>query len=121
MKMYILTRCDIGINVTPSYIAVQSAHAAVGVCMDNPGHPIISEWYGKHLTMILLAVKDEDELLFWKRRLDEEGIVNHMFIEPDIGDRPTSLACCPRVDQEDIFSSLKLLKISPAPAAVAIR
>lgn len=116
MKCYILSRKDLA----PSYIAVQSCHAAAGLCMEHRDNPLVNEWYKNHLTMILLGVKDEKELFFWKRRLEQEGIVNHMFIEPDIGDRPTSLACCPREDQEHMFSSLRLLKVSTEPSQLVV-
>jgi len=64
-------------------------------------------WFKDHKTMVLLGVKDEDELLYESNNLSLKDIPHRIFHEPDINQH-TAVAIHPNVSGE-LFNHLKLL------------
>jgi len=95
MKMYVLVRKDL----PRSYQAVQGAHAVAEYLLTHE-----TGW--NNGTMVMLEVSDECMLIDQSKRLVEGNINHSVFIEPDIGDEATALAC---VCDGKLFSNLKLL------------
>lgn len=96
MKLYVLTRKDI----PPSYQAVQSGHAVAQFLKDNPN----TQWANG--TLVYLGVSNLQSLEKWISKLDSMEIPYSLFIEPDIGDQPTSLAT---LGNDILYKNLKLL------------
>jgi hypothetical protein len=55
----------------------------------------------------MLAVTGVQELWQWKERLDQEQVMNSVFIEPDVGDLATAIAALPA--EGGLFGDLPLL------------
>ena len=96
MKLYVLTRRDLPV----SYQAVQSGHAVAQYLKDNPNTP----W--ENGTLVYLGVPDLPSLEKWMWKLDTKGVSYSTFIEPDIGNQPTSFAT---LDNGHLFKKLRLL------------
>lgn len=79
--MYVLVRNDLG----KSYKFVQGFHALAQWMIDFPG-----TW--KNSTIVILNVRDENELFFIGEKLKMLGINYSTFNEPDIGNELTSIA-----------------------------
>jgi hypothetical protein len=68
--------------------------------------------------LIVLAAKNENELIRIKSRLEEAGIDHWAFTEPDIGNQITSIATGPiRGHQRSFFKKYRLLQAPKALAA----
>lgn len=96
-KMYCIIRKDMG----SSYRACQGGHAIAQYFIDHGMH---DAW--DNGTMIYLRAHDEDHLLEIKDNLSKDGIKHSIFIEPDLGDQHTALAC---IDTGERFKNLALL------------
>lgn len=70
--------------------------------------PEVDDWVRRHKTMVVLGVKNEQELERWERGLKARGIPFSTFVEPDIGDRKTAMAIHPMADPR-LFKRLQLL------------
>lgn len=79
-----------------SYRAVQAGHAVAQYMLKFPD----SEWKNQYL--IYLKV---DDILFWKSKLDLLNKQYAEFIEPDVGNKITAIAC---LDDGKIFKKLEL-------------
>ena len=93
-RLYVLVRKDL----PESYRSVQAGHA-------------VAEWLlcdqtWKNETLVYLGVKDENELMSWKERLDFKNKKYAAFREPDIGNQLTAIAS---VNDGRIFKNLDLL------------
>ena len=95
MKMYVLVRSDLSV----SQQAVQAGHAVAELIL----HGLQKNW---NKTLIYLRVKDEDELIRWKEKIEFRNKEYAEFREPDIGNQLTAIAC---VDDGKMFSKLSLL------------
>lgn len=65
------------------------------------------EWAREHKTLVVLGVRDQEELMWWSNKLHHTGAKCAMFIEPDDGVGPTALACLP--EDSKTFRDLRLL------------
>ena len=89
-------------NLNLAYQGVQSLHAACLWLLDNKDQ---QTWNNQ--TVVVLEV---DNVERWKEKLDMLGIDNSPFIEPDIGNVMTAVAC--QHDRHSIFRKLKLMGAS---------
>ena len=98
MKLYILTRRDIGIK----YAGVQAGHALAQWMLENPTQA--KEW--NNGTLVYLSVSCEEDLKAWGKNLDELGISWSGFREPDIGNELTAIST---YGNGELYMELKLL------------
>ena len=96
-KLYVLVRKDL----TPSYRAVQAGHAVAEWVLRHQGQ---KDW--DNGTLVYLGVENKESLECWTMKLDMKGLEWTGFIEPDIGDQMTAIAC---LSDGKVFSNLKLL------------
>jgi len=96
-KLYILTRTDLRGVSSPG---VQAGHAIAQYLIENPN----TEW--DNGTLIYLGISCEDELEYWKDKLNWKGLTYAEFREPDINNELTAIACCTNTK---IFGKLRLL------------
>lgn len=106
--VYIFVREDL----SPSQMAVQSCHAAIEATRAfAPGQD------QEHPHLVLLSVKNEDELLKAYERLQHYGIQVAKFQEPDRNNETTAIATAPipgDSEQRRLFRNYKLLNLDPA-------
>lgn len=81
-KLYVLIRKDL----SKSQQAVQGGHAVAKYVLRDQG----LRWVNG--TLVYLAVKNEDDLRHWEKKLKERGRMYVTFREPDIGYQRTALA-----------------------------
>jgi len=79
---------------------VQGAHALAQFALNHPEK--FSEWGNK--TIVFLGIRNLIEMRFWMRKLFEEKKVCIGFMEPDIDNQITGIAC---YDTGEIFKKLK--------------
>ena len=94
-KLYILINKELG-----SYGSIQGGHAVAEWLLQ---HGQGSEW--RNGTLIYLGVDNEEVLKNWTFKLDKNNMQWTGFIEPDIGNKMTAIAC---LTDSKIFSKLKL-------------
>jgi peptidyl-tRNA hydrolase len=99
-RMYVLVRQDID----PGYQIPQSIHAKDAFTHDYP--EIENRWYKESNTLVVLGVKDEEELLFWTSRAKQENLKTSLFYEPDV-DQYTALAIEPGNRTTELLKTLK--------------
>lgn len=88
-KLYIVTREDI----SPGLQAVQSCHALRQFVAENP---MIDEmWYKNSNYIVLLSVKNEDELLMLLQDCRTLHIAVSHYAEPDLDNAVTAIAIAP--------------------------
>lgn len=95
LKMYVLVRNDLD----TMYAGVQGIHAVSAFY--EKGND--TDWHNS--TVVVLAVKNENELLHWCWKLDKAKKFWSGFNEPDLEGELTSIAC---VDTGEIFRKLPL-------------
>ncbi len=95
MKLYVLIRNDL----SSSQQAVQGGHVVAKFASKRPD----INW--DRQTFVYLKVS-QYQLKKYLHRLSMDGIFHEKFIEPDIGNQLTSIAC---LDQNDSFKGLNLL------------
>jgi hypothetical protein len=100
--VYVLIRRDIPIE----HQLTQACHAALEIGLRCKNTGVIS-------SLITLAVPDARYLLEWKKKLDLEGVLHHLFYEPDVhADGPmgwTALATEPLCGEvRNMFKKLPL-------------
>ena len=64
----------------------------------------LKEWNNN--TIVYLGVPNEYVLNLWVSKLEDKEKIYSCFIEPDLGDKITSIAC---VDTGEIFKSLRIV------------
>lgn len=96
IKMYVLVRKDL----TPIYAWVQAGHAVAQFALE---HEDIFKIWGNH-TIVYLGVPNEYVLSLWETKIKDSGKTYSKFIEPDLHDAITAIAC---VDTGEIFKNLK--------------
>jgi len=72
-----------------------------------PTHEV-QQWALDDKTVVLLGVKDEEELKEWEAKLADREVPFETFVEPDRDNEKTALAAYPTEDQK-LFKKLKLL------------
>lgn len=101
MKMFVLIRNDLK---DTAYQAVQAGHAVAQFMIKYPE----SSW--KNQTLVYVVVKNMWELEKWLFTLRSCNINHSRFIEPDLDDEITAVACVVEETDEGIFKSLNLLR-----------
>lgn len=97
-KLYVVVRGDIP---KPNQVA-QLCHGVAEWCKRWQFYGN-EEWNNQ--TVVCVRVKNLQELILWKRKLEMKGIDFAAFYEPDINDEMTVLACH---TSKNIFSKLEL-------------
>ena len=93
-RLYVLVRKDL----PESYRAVQAGHAVA--------EWLLSDQTWQNETLVYLGVKNENELMDWKERLDYKNMKYAAFREPDIGNQLTAIAT---LTEGKVFKKLKCL------------
>lgn len=101
-KFYCIVRSDL----PAGYQAVQGAHALLDFAVRYPEE--IKEWNLNSNYLIMLQVKDEEELLDFLYRANSLGIKTVGFNEPDIGNELTAIALEPGEQSRLLCSGLRL-------------
>ena len=85
-KQVIIIRQDL--KLPKGKLAVQASHASVGAMIKSHKDDI-SKWQAEGMKKIVLKVKDLDELLLYKRKAEDNGLVvslitdaGHTVVEP---------------------------------------
>ena len=97
-SLYVIVRDDLK---DIAYKAVQAGHAVAQFVLDYPQ----DDWNNDYL--IYVVVKNEQQLKFWEMKVRDKSLSFSSFIEPDLGNEMTALACYSNNDK--MFSKLKLL------------
>lgn len=84
----------------------QIIHAAIQFVNEHPEK--YKEWFELSNYVIVLAVKNEEELLQLTNKLDNKCIKYSKFYEPDIGNVLTSIAIVPGPEVKKMCSSIPL-------------
>jgi len=82
MKMYVLIRKDL----SKSQQAVQGGHAVAEYLLNY------KDIVWDNGTLVYLAIKDEDNLKDWERKLRQLNLNHSIFLEPDIDYQMTAIA-----------------------------
>ena len=101
-KLIVITRRDLTAGVQ----ATQSAHALADFIFQYP--EIASKWHEISNYLVLLSVKDKEELLSMVDKLDRKGISYTKFYEPDLNNQLTSIALQPSRESRKATSNLPL-------------
>lgn len=110
-KMVILVRKDI--KMSPAKLAVQCSHASVEAVLKSNKEKI-SEWRN-FSKKVILKVKDEEELLKFKKFADKSKLVNALIKDAGLTEIPpgtiTCLAIGPDEDRkiDNLTGKLKML------------
>lgn len=100
---YVFIRKDIPLAAQ----LVQSSHATLELGIRLPEHKKPQ----KVSSLIMLSIKDEEKLLQTKDELDERGIQNYMFYEPDYNMGYTAICTEPiYLDDRRYFKKFQLWK-----------
>lgn len=100
--MYVITRADL----TLQYQIPQAMHAALDLAAQHQNEFLF--WQKTSNTIVVLACKDEHDLIKFHERAVAKGFAVTLFREPDLGDQVTSLAIVPAVGVKKLCSSLPL-------------
>lgn len=92
--------------MSDGYQAVQPAHALAQFATEHS--QIFNNWQTKHKNLVLLAVKDQNELELLILKLLNKGIKHSVFHEPDINNEITAIAIEPNEESYKMTSSLPL-------------
>ena len=95
-KMYVLVRKDL----SKSQQAVQGGHAVAEYLL----HVHDDSW--SNGTLVYLAIRNENDLMFWEETLKHNSIDYAVFREPDIGNQLTAISV---VSDGDLFKKERLL------------
>ena len=97
MKMYVLVRKDLGMP----YKYVQGIHATSVLSSD-----FYNSCNFEKTTAIVVEVRNEKELMLWRDKMDYFKVDHSYFLEPDLNNQLTSVACLS--SDEEFFKSLPL-------------
>lgn len=95
-KLFVLVRKDMPLP----YQGVQAGHAVAQWMIENKNH----SWLNS--TLVYLNVHDLDHLEMWCKKLKSLGSNYSEFIEPDLNNERTSIAC---YSDGKVFGKLKLM------------
>jgi peptidyl-tRNA hydrolase len=88
-KLYIVVRGDL----SPGLRAAQACHAQRLFVEEHP--EVDRDWYENSNTIVILEVRDIDELMDLAFDLDARNIRFSQFDEPDLQNEPTAIAVAP--------------------------
>lgn len=89
-RLYVVTRRDLPEGPQ----AVQSCHAAIAFAIEH--RACLEAWALSSNTLVLVSVKDEDELRSLASAAEESGLLMSRFHEPDMGGSLTGIVMEPR-------------------------
>lgn len=95
LKMYVLCRKDLG----AIYGIVQGTHAVAEYLLKKE-----TKWMNG--TIVMLGVTNEYVLKKWQEKLQKNNIPFASFLEPDLGQQLTAIACV--LEDGKIFEKLRL-------------
>ena len=95
-KMYVLVRLDL----SETYRIVQGSHALAQYALDNPEN--FKTW--NNSTIVFLGVRNLIDMRQWLNDLIQKNKVFASFLEPDLDNQVTAIAC---FDTGEIFRALK--------------
>jgi peptidyl-tRNA hydrolase len=101
-KLYIITRQDL----SPGLQAAQVAHAAFMFGYEH--RPLAQAWIQESNFLIILSVKNEQELKALGDEADKQGLPVTWFTEPDIEDELTAIAIAPSPQTVELTCKLPL-------------
>ena len=101
-KLVVITRQDI----SSGYQAVQSCHAAIQFVYDHPGRA--GPWFNNSNYLVLLSVKDEEELWKLVEKADKLGLKMSLFKEPDINNQLTAICLEPSILTQKLVKNIQL-------------
>lgn len=101
-KLYIITRQDL----RPGLQAAQVAHAAFLFGYEH--RPLAQAWIQESNFLIILSVKNEEELAALGKEADQLGLPVTWFTEPDIEDQLTAIAIAPSPQTVELTAKLPL-------------
>jgi len=106
MRLYVVGRRDLSVGSQ----AAQTGHALAELCVRQRDGGLM-DWADNHKTLIIVSVKDEDELRALSKALNSAGVRVQPFFEPDMDDQMTAIAVHPSdwVDAQKKLSTLPLL------------
>lgn len=102
-KLVVITRGDL----SSGYRAVQSTHAAISFIFEHPGRA--GPWFKNSNYLILLEVKDLEELKTLIQKFQYHRLLHTVFKEPDIGNEITAVAVEPSEKTQKLVSRIPLL------------
>lgn len=94
-------------DLTDGYKAVQSAHAAINFTFEHPSRA--GPWFRDSNYLILLELKNENQLKLLIRNCEKHKLVYTVFREPDIGNQITAVAIAPSEETEKLVCKIPLL------------
>lgn len=101
-KLVVVTRKDL----TPGEQLAQTNHASIQFQHE---HPIISkDWLEKSNYIVILAAKDEQDLLRILEKSRMSNLKSSVFVEPDLNGQVTAIAIEPSEMTQKICSNLPL-------------
>jgi PTH2 family peptidyl-tRNA hydrolase len=114
LSMALLVRNDL--EMTPGKVAVQCAHAAVDCSLQARKiiPQIFEMWRNTGSRKICLAALDEEDILYWKEKCNEVGLVHSLVRDAGRTEVPsetiTVLGVGPahKTSLDDLFSNLDL-------------
>lgn len=101
-KLYVVVRGDL----KPGLMLAQSCHAAVGFRHEH--EDVAKQWIEESNYIVVLSVKNEDELYSLICKAKTLNIKVSIFREPDINNEITAIALAPGEKTKEICSKLKL-------------
>lgn len=101
-KLYVIVRNDISAGLQLS----QSCHAAIQFQYEH--QEISIEWHTNSNYIVILAAKDEQDLLRLLEKSRKLGLKSSVFVEPDFGNEVTAIAFEPSELTQKMCSNLPL-------------
>lgn len=107
LKLYILVREDLPFGL-------QAAQAVHAVCKFARDYPLrYADWFNTSNYIVLLSVRNEDQLLSWADKFWYNKIEYSIFVEPDLDEHPngkfTACAVMPMGNHRKILARLPLM------------
>ena len=102
-KLIVITRDDL----IPGAQAAQAVHAVIEFVYEHP--QVAKDWYNFSKYLVLLSVKNQNELLELVNKLDQRSISYSKFYEPDLGNELTAITLEPSKESRRVVSSLPLM------------
>jgi peptidyl-tRNA hydrolase len=102
-KFYVIVRKDLP---SKGAIVAQSCHSVAGFSRYHPS--LLQSWHDTSNYIVILEVKNQEELLSLQLKAMMEEIPNHLFREPDWNDDATALALAAGEKSSQMVRHLKL-------------
>ena len=109
-KMYVLVREDL----PRQYASVQAGHAVAklvyqwSASSQRTDTRLLEDWVNQSNVLVYLGAKNFDQLAEYAGKLARINIPWVQFIEPDLNDETTAIACILNEEQAKLFADLPL-------------